>query len=68
MIVLIYTGADEVVGNRAPQWAEGGLDRFKLNVLLCFFLNFLMYILNPYEEGYLFEIQISTSSICLFVN
>ena len=31
-----YTGADEIAGNRAPQWAAEGLDSFKLNALLCF--------------------------------
>jgi len=30
----IYTGADEIAGNRAPQWAAEGLNKFK--VLLCF--------------------------------
>jgi len=47
MIVLIYTGADEVAGDRAPQWAA-----FGTNVL---FVDFCVYILNSYEEGYLFE-------------
>jgi len=36
VMIVFYTGAYEIVGNRAPQWAVGGLDRFKLNALLCF--------------------------------
>jgi len=41
MIVLIYTGADKVAGDSAPQWAAGGWDIIILNVL---FLNFCVYI------------------------
>ena len=50
MIVLIYTGADEVAGDRAPRWATRGT-----NVLFwMFYLYTFVYILNPYEEGYIF--------------
>jgi len=43
VMIVFYTGADEIVGNRALHWATGVLD-------LVFF--FLMYILTPNEEGY----------------
>ena len=56
VMIVFYTGADEIAGKRAPQWATGVLDRFTFECFVFFLL--LMYILTPYEEGYLFEIQI----------
>jgi len=52
VMIVLYTGADEIAGNRAPKWAAGGCD--SLIWMLYLFLKLLMYILNPYEEGYLF--------------
>ena len=36
MMIVFYTGVDEVAGNRVSQWAAGGWDNFNLNVLFCF--------------------------------
>jgi len=57
VMIVFYTGAAEIAGNRAPQWATGVFDRFTFECFVSFIL-LLMYILTPYEEGYLFEIQI----------
>ena len=61
VMIVFYTGADEIAGKRAPQWATGVLDRFTfgcfVSFVFFFFFTFDVYI-TPYEEGYLFEIQI----------
>ena len=62
MIVLIYTGADEVAGNRAPQWAARGTDVFMLNVL---FVNSCVYIKFLWREISFWD---TNMSIYLFVN
>ena len=47
MIVLIYTRAYEVGGDRAPQWAGKGTNVFMLNVL---FVNFSVNIKIPMKK------------------
>ena len=36
VMIGFYTGANEIAGNRAPQWTTGGWDTFHLNALFCF--------------------------------
>jgi len=33
MMIMFYTGEDEVIGNKVPQWTTRGWDNFHLNVL-----------------------------------
>jgi len=36
VMIVFYTGADEIAGNRAPQWAAGVLDRFTFECFVSF--------------------------------
>jgi len=53
MTIVFYTETYEIAGNRAPQWAAQGLDRFKLNAWLCFIFKLFDVYIKSYEEGYL---------------
>jgi len=58
VMIVLYTGADEIAGNRAPKWAVGGCDSFNLNVLFVFFLTFDVYIKIPMKRDIFFRYEI----------
>jgi len=64
MIVLIYTGANKVVGDRTPQWAARETNVFILNVL---FVIFCVYIKIP-KKNDIFWDKILDNNICSHVN
>jgi len=47
VMIVFYTGAYEIAGNRTPQWATGVLDRFTFECFVSFvfiFFTFDVYI------------------------
>ena len=63
--MLIYTGANEVVGNKAYQWTTRWWDAFYFG---CFvFLNFCVYIKIPKKKDIFWD-TIWDSCKCLYVN
>jgi len=58
MIVLIYTGAYEVAGDRAPQWVPRGTNVFILNVL---FVIFCVYIKIPKKSNIFWDTILNNS-------
>jgi len=62
--MLIYTGEEEVAGNRAPQWAARETNVFILNVL---FVNFCVYIKILMKRDIFWD-TIWDIYICLYVN
>jgi len=54
MMIVLYTRAYEIAGNRAPKWAAGECDSFNLNVVFVF-KTFDVYIKIPMKRDiYLF--------------
>ena len=54
VMIVLYTGADEIAGNRAPKWATGGCDNFNLNALFVF-KTFDVYIKIPMKGDNIFR-------------
>jgi len=61
---LIYTGADDVAGDRALQWVVGGRNIFILNFL---FLNFFVYIKISMKRDIFWD-KVWNNCKCLYVN
>ena len=53
VMIVLYTGADEIAGNRAPKWATGGCENFNLNALFVF-KTFDVYIKIPMKRDIFF--------------
>ena len=53
VMIVLYTGADEIAGNRAPKWAARRCDSFNLNALFVF-KTFDVYIKIPMKRDILF--------------
>ena len=54
MMIMLYTGAYEIAGNRAPKWAAGGVIVLIWMLCLCF-KTFDVYIKIPIKRDIFFK-------------